>query len=43
MHVDWNRKGVGVKGKTLIALVVLTRGANIRCKVFERAFDRVLE
>ena len=40
VHVEWNRTGVGLKGKTLIALVVLTRGAVIRRKVFERAFDR---
>jgi hypothetical protein len=40
---DWNRIGVGVKGKALVALVPLTGGAIIRRKVFERAFDRVLE
>jgi len=40
VHVEWNRTGVGLKGKTLIARVVLTRGAVIRRKVFERAFDR---
>jgi hypothetical protein len=34
---------VGVKGKALVALVPLTGGAIIRRKVFERAFDRVLE
>jgi hypothetical protein len=42
LRVDWNRRGVGIKGKILIALVVLTRGANIRRKVFQRAIDRVL-
>lgn len=40
VRVEWNRTGVGVKGKILVALVVLTRGANIRRKVFQRAFDR---
>jgi hypothetical protein len=34
--------GVGIKGKILVALVVLTRGANIRRKVFQRAIDRTL-
>ena len=38
--VDWNRNGVGLKGRILIALVVLTRGAVIRRKVFERAFNK---
>ena len=32
LHVNWNRRGVGIKGKILVALVVLTRGANIRRK-----------
>jgi AhpD family alkylhydroperoxidase len=36
------RTGIGLKGKALIALVVLTRGANIRRKVFERAFARAI-
>ena len=40
LHVDWNRRGVGVRGKMMIAFVVLTRGAIIRRKVFQRAFDR---
>src|SRR5215469_4133883 len=40
LHVDWNRRGVGVRGKMMIAFVVLTRGTIIREKVFRRAFDR---
>ena len=40
LHVDWNRRGVGIKGKILIRLVVLTRGAIIRRQVFQRALDR---
>jgi len=40
LHVDWNRRGVGVRGKMMIAFVVLTRGTIIRRKVFQRAFDR---
>jgi hypothetical protein len=40
--VEWNQTGIGLKGKALIALVVLTRGANIRRKVFERAFARAM-
>ncbi|SRR5258708_6501738 len=42
LHVDWNRRGVGIKGKILISLVALTRGANIRRKVFQSAIDRAL-
>jgi hypothetical protein len=42
IHVDWNRTGIGFKGKALIALVVLTGGANIRRKVFQRMFDRAI-
>jgi len=38
--VEWNRTGIGLKGKALIGLVVLTRGAIIRRKVFKRAFAR---
>jgi hypothetical protein len=40
LQMDWNRRGVGIKGKMMIAFVVLTRGAIIRRKVFQRAFDR---
>jgi len=40
LRVDWNRRGVGVRGKMMIAFVVLTRGTIIRRKVFQRAFDR---
>ena len=40
LHVDWNRRGVGVRGKMMIAFVVITRGAIIRRKVFQCAFDR---
>jgi hypothetical protein len=40
VQVEWNRTGIGFKGKVLIALVVLIRGAIIRRKVFERAFAR---
>jgi hypothetical protein len=40
LYVDWNRRGVGVRGKMLIAFVVVTRGAIIRRKVFQCAFDR---
>ena len=40
LQVDWNRRGVGIKGKMMIAFVVLTRGAIIRGKVFKRAFDQ---
>jgi len=40
--VEWNRRGVGLKGKLLIALVVLTRGSNIRRKVFQSALERAL-
>jgi hypothetical protein len=43
LHVEWSRTGVGLKGNMLIALVVLTRGAIIRRKVFEHAFDRALQ
>ena len=42
LHVDWNRRGVGIKGKVLITFIVLTRGVIIRRKVFQRAFDRAL-
>jgi len=42
LRVDWNRRGIGLKGKILVAFVVLTRGANIRRKVFQSAFDRAL-
>ena len=40
VQVEWKRTALGLKGEVLIALVVLTHGANIRRKVFERAFDR---
>jgi len=40
VQVEWNRTGVGLRGRVMIALVVLTRGAIIRRKVFQRAFDR---
>ena len=40
VRVDWNRRGVGVKGRMLVALTTLSRGAIIRSKAFERAFDR---
>ena len=40
VRVDWNRRGVGVKGRMLVALTALTRGAILRSKAFERAFDR---
>jgi hypothetical protein len=40
LHVDWSRRGIGIKGKILIELVVLTRGAIIRRQVFQRALDR---
>jgi hypothetical protein len=40
VHVECNRRGAGLKGKVLIALVVLTGGAIIRPKVFHCAFDR---
>jgi hypothetical protein len=43
VNVEWNRTGIGVRGRILIALVVLTRGAIIRRKVFEYAFDRALQ
>jgi hypothetical protein len=42
LHVEWNRRGVGLKGKILVAFVVLTRGGNIRRKVFQNAFDHAL-
>jgi hypothetical protein len=42
VHVEWNRTGIGLKGKTLIGLMALTRGAIIRRKVFERAFARAM-
>jgi hypothetical protein len=42
VHVEWNRTGIGLKGKALIGLIVLTRGAVIRRKVFERAFARAM-
>jgi hypothetical protein len=42
VHVDWSRKGIGLKGKALVGLVVLTGGAIIRRKVFQRAFDRTV-
>jgi hypothetical protein len=41
--VDWNRGGVGLKGRAMIALVVLTRGAVIRRRVFERAFNQAIK
>jgi hypothetical protein len=40
LHVDWSRRGIGIKGKILITLVVLIRGAIIRRQVFQRALDR---
>ncbi len=40
VYVEWNRTGIGLKGKALIGLVVLTGGTIIRRKVFQRAFDR---
>lgn len=43
VRVEWNRTGIGPKGKALIWLVVLTRGAIIRRKVFQRAFDRAVQ
>src|ERR1051326_232040 len=39
VHVGWNRIGIGLKGYVMIALVVLTRGAYIRQRAFQRAFD----
>jgi len=42
IYVEWNRTGVGFKGKALIAFVVLSGGAIIRRKVFQRAFDRAV-
>jgi hypothetical protein len=42
LHVDWNRRGVGIKGMILITFVALTRGAIIRRKVFQRALNRAL-
>src|SRR5262249_6478638 len=38
VQVDWSREGIGLKGKALVGLVVLTGGAIIRRKVFQRAF-----
>lgn len=43
VRVEWNRTGIGPKGKALIGLVVLTCGAIIRRKVFQRAFDRAVQ
>ena len=40
LHVDWNRRGVGVRGKMMIVFIVITRGSIIRRKVFQCAFDR---
>ena len=40
VNVEWSRTGVGVRGRILIALVMLDRGAVIRRKVFEHAFNR---
>src|SRR6516225_8331451 len=42
VHVDWSRAGIGLKGKALVGLVVLTGGTIIRRKVFQRAFDRTV-
>jgi hypothetical protein len=42
LDVEWKGRGVGFKGKLLIALVVLTRGKNVRSKAFQSAFDRAL-
>jgi len=43
VNVEWSRTGVGVRGRILIALVVLDRGAVIRRKVFEHAFNRAVK
>jgi hypothetical protein len=42
IHVESNRTGVGLKGKAIVALVVLSRGSILRRKVFRLAFDRAL-
>lgn len=42
LGVEWKGRGVSFKGTLLIALVVLTRGKNIRSKAFQSAFDRAL-
>ena len=43
VRVEWNRTGTCPKAKVLVGLVVLTGGAIIRRKVFQRAFDRAVQ
>ena len=40
LDVELNRRGLGIRGKIMIAHLVLTGGAIIRRKVFQSAFDR---
>jgi len=40
LHVESNRRGVGLIAKILIGLGVLTGGAILKGAVFRRAFDR---
>ena len=42
IHVESNRTGIGLKGKAVIALNVLSRGSILRRKVFQPAFDIAL-
>jgi len=42
IHVESNRTGIGLRGKAIIALNVLSRGSVLRRKVFQPAFDIAL-
>jgi hypothetical protein len=40
IQVEWSRTGIGMRGKAITALVVLSRGNILRRNVFQLAFDR---
>ena len=42
IHIESNRTGIGLKGKALTYLNVLSRGSILRRKVFQPAFDKAL-
>jgi hypothetical protein len=43
IHVESNRTGIGLSGKAIIGLNVMSRGGILRRKVFQPAFDNVLQ
>ena len=40
IQVEWSRTGIGLRGKAIAALIVLSRGSILRRNVFQLAFDR---